>query len=138
MKELSSKFLSLLRYVPYIIDEKLKIQMFPSCLPTSFKDIIEFDNPNTLGEVMRKADFFYEQGKMRENIPNWKNKRTSHFDQKRKGFNPDKSFRNNSQNFSKNNYQGNILKVKHNKILQHQRAEICLIIMFKIMNIRNL
>ena len=28
MKELSSKFLSLLRYVPYIIDEKPKIQIF--------------------------------------------------------------------------------------------------------------
>ena len=38
MKELSSKFLSLLRYVPYIIDEKPKIQRFLSCLPTSFKD----------------------------------------------------------------------------------------------------
>ena len=30
MKELSSKFLSLLRYVPYIIDEKQKIQQFLS------------------------------------------------------------------------------------------------------------
>ena len=55
MKELSSNFLSLLRYVPYIIDEKPKIQRFLSCLLTSFKDKIEFDNPKTLEEAMRKA-----------------------------------------------------------------------------------
>ena len=45
MKKLSSKFLSLLRYVPYIIDENPKIQRFISCLPTSLKNRIEFDNP---------------------------------------------------------------------------------------------
>ena len=28
MKELNSKFLSLLRYVPYIVDEKMKVQRF--------------------------------------------------------------------------------------------------------------
>ena len=58
MKELSSKCLSLLRYVPYIIDEKPKIQRFLNCLPTSFKDRIEFDNPKTLEEAMRKDDFY--------------------------------------------------------------------------------
>ena len=63
MKELSSKFLSLLRYVPYIIDENPKIQRFFSCLSTSFKGKIEFDNPKTLEEVVRKVDFYYEQSK---------------------------------------------------------------------------
>ena len=58
MNELSSKFLCLLRYVPYMIDENPKIQRFLICSPTSFKDIIEFDNPNTLEEEMRKDDFF--------------------------------------------------------------------------------
>ena len=60
MKELSSKFLSLLRYVPYIIDEKPKIQRFLSCFPIYFKDRIEFDNPKTLEEAMRKANVCYE------------------------------------------------------------------------------
>ena len=40
MKELNSKFLILLRYVPYIIDENPKIQQFLSYLYTSFKDKI--------------------------------------------------------------------------------------------------
>ena len=68
MKELSSKFLSLLRYVPYIIDEKPKIQLVLSCLPTRFKDRIEFDNLKTLEEAMRKANFCYEQSK--KSLPN--------------------------------------------------------------------
>ena len=55
---------------------------------------------------MIKANFCYEQSKKRESIPNWKNKRASNSNQKRKCFEPNKSFRNNSQNFPKNNYQG--------------------------------
>ena len=40
MKELNSKFLSLLRYVLYIVDEKPKVQRFLSCLPYHIKDRI--------------------------------------------------------------------------------------------------
>ena len=100
LKELSSKFLILLRYVPYIIDENPKIQRFLSCLPTSFKDRIEFDNPTTLEEAMRKVDFCYKQSKKRESLPNSKNKKTSQIDQKRRGFKSNKSFGSKSQNFS--------------------------------------
>ena len=74
-------------------------------MPTSFKYRIEFDNQRTLEEAIRKFDLCYEQSKKRESLPNWKNKKTSHFDQKRRGFKSNKSFGNNSQNFSKNNYQ---------------------------------
>ena len=112
MKKLSGKFLTLLRYVPYIIDEKPKIQIFLSCLPTSFKDKIEFDNLKTLEKEMRKDNFCYRQSKKRETIPNWKNKRASNFDQKRKRFRTNKRFGNNSWNFSKNNYQGTYFKGK--------------------------
>ena len=92
MKELSNKFLSLLRYIPYIIDEKPKIQWFLSYLPTSCKDRVEFYNPKALEEAMRKAEFCYEQGKKRESLPNWKTKRTSQFDQMRRGFKSNKIF----------------------------------------------
>ena len=34
MKELNSEFLSLLRYVPYIVDENPKVQWFLICLPS--------------------------------------------------------------------------------------------------------
>ena len=61
MKELNNKFLSLLQYVPYIVDEKPKVHRFLSCLPFHNKDRIEYDNPKTLEEAMRKANFCYEQ-----------------------------------------------------------------------------
>ena len=92
MKELSNKFLSLMRYVPYIITENPKIQWFLSCLPARFKDRIEFDNPKTLEEYMRKAEICYEKSKKRETLPNWKTKKTSQFDQRRRRFKSNKSF----------------------------------------------
>jgi hypothetical protein len=55
MDDLINKFLDLLRFVPYIKEDKVKIQRFLSCLPQSYKDIIEFDNPKSLNEVFRKA-----------------------------------------------------------------------------------
>ena len=79
MKELSNKFLILLRYVPYIIDEKPKIQWYLSFLPTRFKYRIEFDNPKIFEEAMREVDFYYERSKKRESLHNWKTKKTSHF-----------------------------------------------------------
>ena len=71
MKELNSKFLSLLGYVPYIIDENTKRQRFLSCLPFRFKDRIEYNNPKTLEEAMRNANLCYEQSRnKREGVPN--------------------------------------------------------------------
>ena len=85
MKEICSKFLSLLRYVPYIIDEKPKIQRFLSCLPLMFKERIEYENPKTLEEVMQKENFCFDQNKnKRESIPVWKNQRPGNFDSKGK------------------------------------------------------
>jgi hypothetical protein len=55
MEDLINKFLELLRFVPYIWEGKVKIQRFLIYLPQSSKDIIEFDNPNSLNEVFRKS-----------------------------------------------------------------------------------
>ena len=85
MKELCSKFLSLLRYIPYIINEKPKIQWFLSCFPIMFKQCIEYDNLKTLDESMRKENFCYDQNKnKRESTPAWKNQTPNNFDSKRK------------------------------------------------------
>ena len=80
MKELNCKFLSLLRYVPYIVDEKPKVQRFLSCLPYHIKDRIEYGNPKNLEEAMRKENFCYEQNRKKGSITNWKNKRTNNFE----------------------------------------------------------
>ena len=40
MEDLINKFLDLLRFVPYIKEEKVKVQRFLSCLPEAYKDKI--------------------------------------------------------------------------------------------------
>jgi len=44
-EEYMTNFLELLRYVPYLMDEKKKVQRFISGFPLTFKDIIEYDEP---------------------------------------------------------------------------------------------
>ena len=50
-------FLDLLHYVPYIKDEKVKIQQFLGCLPPNFRKSITFDMPKTLDTTLHKAGF---------------------------------------------------------------------------------
>jgi len=71
--EYTSKLLELLRYVPYLKEEKAKIRRFTSGLPKEFKDIIEFDEPRPLEEAIRKLKHFYEKSKHRfVTKPDWK------------------------------------------------------------------
>ena len=106
MKEICSKFLSLLHYVPYIIDEKPKIQHFLSCLPLMFKERIEYNNLKTMEEALRKANFCYDQNKNKqENISNWKNKIHDNFEKKNKGNKFYKNTRNNYRGYQGNNFK---------------------------------
>ena len=50
-----NRFLDLLHYVPYIKEEKVKIQQFLGCLPPIFWDSIEFDMTKTLYTALNKA-----------------------------------------------------------------------------------
>ena len=61
-----NNFLDLLHYVPYIKDEKVKIQQFLGCLPPKFRERIEFGMPKTLHTTLRKARIYYEHGKQRQ------------------------------------------------------------------------
>ena len=91
------------------MDENPKVQRFLSYLPFHIKYRIEYDNPKTLEEAMRKANFCYEQNRKRENMPNWKAKRSNNFEHKKKGFTPNHNFgNNNGRNFPNNNFQGSI------------------------------
>ena len=57
---------------------------------------------------MRKANFCYEQNRKKESMSNWKAKRSNNFEQKKKGFVPNRNFRNNNTcNFPNKNFQGN-------------------------------
>ena len=53
-------FLDMLQYVPYIKDEKVKIQHFLGCIPPNFWERIEFDMLKTWDTTLHKARIFYE------------------------------------------------------------------------------
>ena len=61
-----NKILDLLHYVPYIKEEKVKIQQFLGCLPPSFRDRIEFDMPKILDTMVHKSRLCYEHGQLRQ------------------------------------------------------------------------
>ena len=64
-----NRFLDLLHYVPYIKDEKVKIQWFLGCLPPNFWERIEFDMHKIMDTTLQKDRLFYEHGQLRqENI----------------------------------------------------------------------
>jgi hypothetical protein len=77
----------LIRYVPYIKDEKTKIQQFISVISQSFRDKIDFDESKTLEETIRKERYYYEKFKHRtEPRRDWKKESKLGF--KKNGFKP--------------------------------------------------
>jgi hypothetical protein len=83
MEEYVNKFLDLLRYVPYIKAEKAKAQRFISGLPKEYRNRIEFDEPKTLEDTIRKATYCHEQyGHRAESRGDWKQKNGSRFQKK--------------------------------------------------------
>ena len=63
MDEYVKKFLDLMRYVASINEEKINIQRFLSGLPSFYKDRIQYDQPKSLEEAIRKTKHMYEQNK---------------------------------------------------------------------------
>jgi hypothetical protein len=53
MVEYEKKFLGLLKYVKFMGDEKVNIQIFLSGFPTFYKEKIKYDEPKTLTEAIR-------------------------------------------------------------------------------------
>ena len=62
-EEYTSRFLELLRYVPYLKEDKAHIQRFINGLSIAFKDMIEFDESISLEEAIRKLKHCYEKSK---------------------------------------------------------------------------
>eukprot|EP00253_Pinus_taeda_P029718 PITA_29718 len=87
MDEFITRFTSLLHYMPYIREEKAKVQRFFNSLPASTRETIKFDNPKTMDKVIRKAKFFYQQSKQKGDNPGkkWVDKTSSKLDGSTKG-----------------------------------------------------
>lgn len=76
MDEFVAKLTLLLRYVPYIHEEKAKVQCFISSLPIYMKEKLEFDNLKMMDEVVRKGRIYYHQMKQKgEGNKNWTSKK---------------------------------------------------------------
>jgi hypothetical protein len=55
------RFLELLKYVPFIKDETIKIQRYMSGLPSPINDKIQYDDPKTMEETIRRPKCLYEK-----------------------------------------------------------------------------
>jgi hypothetical protein len=62
MAEYDNNLLGLSKYVRFIGDEKVKIQIFFSGLPTFYKEKNKYDEPKTLNVAIKKAKYLYEKG----------------------------------------------------------------------------
>ena len=58
--EYEKRFFELLKYVGFIKGEKVKIQRFMSRLPSFYSDKIQYDNPRTFEETIRREKHLYE------------------------------------------------------------------------------
>ena len=139
MKELSSKFLSLLWYVPYIIDEKPKIQRFwVVYLLVSRRDLNliiqrplkrQWEMLTSVTNKVRIRNNTYLTGKVREPVT---------LIIKENVLILIKASEIILRIFLRIIIKEQILKVKHSRTLQHQKVEKCLILMLKTMNKKNL
>jgi hypothetical protein len=95
--EYEQRFLELLKYVPFIKDKAVKIQRYMSGLPPSMGDKIEYDDPKTMEETIRRAKCLYEQQGERLILrKDWNDQRKFKKEQRQKGNKPS-FFRNSLQ-----------------------------------------
>ena len=94
---------------------KKKNQCFLSFLPHIYKERIEYDNPKTLEETIRKENLCYDQNKNRNNVTSWKSKRPENFEHKRKVKKFHKNQGPNFQSYQGNNFKGNKLQPNKEK-----------------------
>jgi hypothetical protein len=82
-------FLELLKYVPFIKDEQVKIQRYLSGLPLFISDKIQYGDPKTLEETIRRAKCLYDQQRGRSNFHKaWEEKMKRKVEQRKKRTKP--------------------------------------------------
>ena len=80
----------MLMYVGLIKEEKLAIQRFLSGFPSFYRDKIQYDEPSTLEEAIRKAKHMYDQNKGRNFFWKYYGDKIKEYkqDERKKGFKP--------------------------------------------------
>jgi hypothetical protein len=83
------RFLELLKYVPFIKDEQVKIHKYLSGMLSFISDIIQYDDPKTLEETIRRAKCLYDQQKGRLTFQKaWEDKMKRKVEHRKKGTKP--------------------------------------------------
>ena len=136
MKELRSKFLSLLRYVPYIIDENPKIQRFLSCLPLVSKIGLSLIIRKLWRKLSKRLISVMNRVRREKVYLNRRIRRQVTLTRKEEGLSQIRVLGINLR--ISITIREQILKIKYGIILQHQKTGICLTTLLKIMNKRNL
>jgi hypothetical protein len=95
--EYERRFLELLKYVPFIKDETVKIQSYLNGLPSSISDKIQYDDPKTMEETLRREKCLYDQQKEKPTSQkDWEDKNKFKREQRKKRKKPP-FFRNSPQ-----------------------------------------
>jgi hypothetical protein len=63
--EYERRFLELLKYASFIKEEKVKIERYISWIPSFISDNIQYNDPNTLEETIRrdKLTYYHHRGR---------------------------------------------------------------------------
>jgi hypothetical protein len=95
--EYERRFLELLKYVPFIKEETVKIQRYLSGFPPSIGDKIQYDDPKTMEETIRREKCLYEQQREKPTFQKaWDDQKKFKKEQRQKGNKPP-FFRNSPQ-----------------------------------------
>jgi hypothetical protein len=87
--EYERRFLEMLKYVLFIRDETIKIQRYMSGLPSPISENIQYEDPKTLKETIRREKFLYEQQREKPTFQKaWEDKKKFNMDQRKKGTKP--------------------------------------------------
>ena len=87
--EYERRFLELLKYVPFIKDEIVKIQRYLSGLSSFISEKILYDEPKTLEDTIRRDKCLYDQQKARPFFQKaWEDNKKLNMDQRKKGATP--------------------------------------------------
>ena len=81
--------MELLKYVPFIKDETVKIQRYLSGLPPSIGENIQYDDPKTMEETIRRVKCLYEQKREKHTFRKaWDDQRKFKKEERQKGNKP--------------------------------------------------
>jgi hypothetical protein len=84
--EYERRFLKLLKYVSCIKDEKVKIHRYLSGMSSFISDKIQYDDPKTLEETIRRDKFLYDQQRERPTFQKaWEDKKKIKMEKRKKG-----------------------------------------------------